>query len=850
MNGLGNSLPHFTRQVLTACLLSDRACFSQRDNADCPQGADCVHVDPGLYLGTWGSMSWRLTDAVRQARDSRDVVKLDLHFSTAFAGFEDPSQKLAVNGPLDVLTLLQHPAVREASWVTLNAPSLNGQHDVNALWRNASEVKINGWWDGCIAAGPIDHAVEAAVAQQVTACPVYKARQCLARFFQQPTPALQSALVPHVARLDAARAAGGAEVCVHVRSGYADHVTSLTPVAPDQTGTAGAVLMSSAPPPPVQPSQATLWRQLDDTYPPCPELNSTNGTNVASPPAPQPDRPPCLEFTGPAKSAMSTGAASCAVLRNNSMHAGNISAGVARAFLDIDAGGASGVTSSFMACAATWAESASPAGPGAPFLVFVAGDLPPLFVLANLSSTLSGHIDTAEGAFGHVSFAKLCRGNGAARECSSAQADPMGAWTRAFVDLYMIGSCDRLLRLGGSSYIEVALARRPHSRGPDEMIWSYTTEPRTAQRAVALARHLAVDALVRALSINTGVNRGEPAPLNSPPATAVAVALPGPAAPKPEVQPSHPNYNLSVGECLVAQSATWGLGSQLITLLHAIVHVPRADLFWDFGPSPYTCCQSCPHNGWAGLFDTNVTGGLKLLPDHGVVELEQYKYFAQRTMTFTDPEAAHNVTCKQWWTLSLASWVKTRLDPKTTCTALCDAIRTMWVLAPDVRAKAAEELETLLELYPRPLVVLQVRGGDKVGHEVDPYTLDAGIAALARNASNRNGTCIVLGDDSALGEQAANLSRAHLGCDVVNRIPPRHRHVQREFYSETPRMRCLRTRQLLVDIELMAHADAFAGLVASNVVRIATLIRHCTGPGLSNAVDWQLRDLLQEACRP
>jgi hypothetical protein len=174
-------------------------------------------------------------------------------------------------------------------------------------------------------------------------------------------------------------------------------------------------------------------------------------------------------------------------------------------------------------------------------------------------------------------------------------------------------------------------------------------------------------------------------------------------------------------------------------------------------------------------------------------------------------------------------------------------VHRLWQPSAELQAVIDYEMSNLT-LYPPPLVALQVRGSDKLGA---PYQFEAGIAWLAANASNLNGTCVVLGDDDALGRNASALARAALGCVVVNRIRhPGRAHVQSAFDGEAPEPRCQRTKQLLVDVEIMARAHALAGLAASNSVRVGVLLRACRQGGLHNAVDWQMRDMLAEACTP
>ena len=71
-------------------------------------------------------------------------------------------------------------------------------------------------------------------------------------------------------------------------------------------------------------------------------------------------------------------------------------------------------------------------------------------------------MDSAEGALGHVSSGEVCSGtaNGShIKVCNEHSWNPGGAWTRAMVDAWMLGSVDLLLRFGGTSFVNVVHAR-------------------------------------------------------------------------------------------------------------------------------------------------------------------------------------------------------------------------------------------------------------------------------------------------------------------------------------------------------------------------------------------------------
>ena len=120
------------------------------------------------------------------------------------------------------------------------------------------------------------------------------------------------------------------------------------------------------------------------------------------------------------------------------------------------------------------------------------------------------------------------------------------------VDLHMLGACDALLTMGRSSVPSAATSR---VFSPQPLLkWSFSFAP---------TFHAALTTL--ADEVTAALEAGMPPP------------------PPPD---ERPDYQLFPGECLVAQAATWGLGSQLVHLLHAMVHVPPDRMYWDFTRSP------------------------------------------------------------------------------------------------------------------------------------------------------------------------------------------------------------------------------------------------------------------------
>jgi hypothetical protein len=793
MNGLGNSLEHYLIP-LVAGVLSDRASFQQRNAAGCDRGSSCAVIDVGEFTGAafdagCDVTDWRWSEALAGELRGRGVVETVLEFDDAQVGFVEVATGLHIPGALDMLALLSHPDVASKPWVRIDIGDSNRRGAADKLWQAAIHRPV---WTGFFT-DLLNEAVNARLSNGTSAqCDVYTRRRCLAGIYLRPRPEFQAVLMPHVARLDAARAGGGIAIGMHVRTQYADHAAygSTQPVR--------AVAAFSGT---VAERRAAQWTALDHLYPPqCREVANASTRDDAGAPL-------CAQWLGPAPAALSSRSVSCVINATNTSKP-------AFAFGTDEVKPDTGLMTTLLSCAANWAASGGP--PSAPWLLYVAGDLPPLFLLANSSASLAGHVDTAEGKLGHVSFAQVCSIDPVTGEhvCQEHGADPGGAWTRTMVDWWMLGACEGIMRMGISSFPGAIFARVFWPVKQRE--FAYAIHPLAVERDFHDGFNLGVDELTAELEAEL-----RPLVAASPPPAANSTAASPPL--------------LLPGECLVAQSVAPGLGLQLDQLLHAMAQVPAEQLYWDFSASLYSCCragQPCANGGWRRFLGGDEPANL---PSPTVVSGE--------TVTFTSPRSNQSVSCKRA-TLPLPA---TTRDNATCPGALCQAVHRLWQPSAELQAVIDYEMSNLT-LYPPPLVALQVRGSDKLGA---PYQFEAGIAWLAANASNLNGTCVVLGDDDALGRNASALARAALGCVVVNRIRhPGRAHVQSAFDGEAPEPRCQRTKQLLVDVEIMARAHALAGLAASNSVRVGVLLRACRQGGLHNAVDWQMRDMLAEACTP
>lgn len=336
--------------------------------------------------------------------------------------------------------------------------------------------------------------------------------------------------------------------------------------------------------------------------------------------------------------------------------------------------------------------------------------------------------------------------------------------------------------------------------------------------------------------------------------------------------------------CVAVQAATWGLGSSLVHLFHGVDAFGKDNFYWNASTSPYVCPSVASHppgpDDWSALFAGPSPRALPRASRPATapawqVQPPQRAPPSQRLLPWPPPPAGSGGAtsggraslppraCRDWTFEQLAAFNKLRRRRRAlrfgACVRLCSAVTDVWVLSPRLRDAAERETHRLGRMA-RPLVALHVRGGDKIkvgnGHviphdmgEVRAYSFQPALHAL-RSAGFVGGTCVIVGDDAVMGVEAGRAAADILNCTVVSRQEPGYAHVQRDFNSDGSDARCSRTKKLLVDTEVIASADAAAGLAQSNVMRVAALLRRCRAgrPLGPEVVDWLGWSVDRTAC--
>lgn len=436
--GLGDMF-HTELRALRAGVASGRATFAARNLPGvCHPPSPACRFDASVFLGavsdgaTGEGLAWEWSSATERAVELAQTalgqpstpVVFHLTHRAQSAGFVRHDTGATLPGPLaGFAAVLAHPLVRDLPYVRLVVSLVDGP-----VYDSVEELDEDLW--GALTGPP----------------PGELADPCADAFFMFPRRRLQRLLLPPLARLDSARAAGGAVVGLHVRTGYADLAS----------GVAGTQAVPPPPPAPPAPTGRAAWEALDFLHTDCEAVGADAGArpliHLRSSPAwseglvsaAGQTRPgACFWWDAPAKAMVDSGGASC---------------GVPPPWLAAAALGAPhGFVSSLLRCGAAAAANVS-AVPAAA-LLYLAGDLPALHTLVAADPALAAHVVTAgldAGTIGHVSAAwHRCSG----ARCSWAEG-PGGAWSRTLVDLYMLGATDAVVRTGTSTFVDGAALKR------------------------------------------------------------------------------------------------------------------------------------------------------------------------------------------------------------------------------------------------------------------------------------------------------------------------------------------------------------------------------------------------------
>lgn len=172
---------------------------------------------------------------------------------------------------------------------------------------------------------------------------------------------------------------------------------------------------------------------------------------------------------------------------------------------------------------------------------------------------------------------------------------------------------------------------------------------------------------------------------------------------------------------------------------------------------------------------------------------------------------------------------------------MVSAAQQFWKFSPEMQ-KIADTMIATINLFPKPVLAVHVRGGDKIIEEQEKrknWYHDA--SSIIKTASDLVGdlhvikTCVVFGDDLEAANGVSSIVAKASGCHVVHIGGQHGGHNQGAFNSAAHNMtlgeesRCSdihsRVGRLLAEMHTMASADFFLGSFSSNLPRLIHLLR-------------------------
>ncbi|CAL5226801.1 g9662 [Coccomyxa viridis] len=156
------------------------------------------------------------------------------------------------------------------------------------------------------------------------------------------------------------------------------------------------------------------------------------------------------------------------------------------------------------------------------------------------------------------------------------------------------------------------------------------------------------------------------------------------------------------------------------------------------------------------------------------------------------------------------------------------SMRRIWKYQPWLRTMLLGVLQEL-QAAEKPIIAIHVKAhGSTPVQKHLALPPQEYINLFARTFPHvKKGTCIVAGGSEAQNEEAQALAAQTIGCKPLNRSAL---HMQEGDPQKVPhaswKAHCLMTRNLLFDLELLAHADYFVGTSKSGLTPIIEAMRH------------------------
>lgn len=279
--------------------------------------------------------------------------------------------------------------------------------------------------------------------------------------------------------------------------------------------------------------------------------------------------------------------------------------------------------------------------------------------------------------------------------------------------------------------------------------------------------------------------------------------------------------------CSFVNADKYGFGSNMIKLIHFLNYAEREkmEVIFNWEKSPYSCCipsntTVCYNNGFNDILNLH-----SILPN-----------FISITSTMQINYNCSSISYKNY-IMSMRTMQATGKK----CPQIALMANKIWKLGVEISSFISNRLIEIKSLK-KPLIAVHIRGGDKLTREAKPYDVSQAIQLLSQDKEVLNGTCVVVGDDWNIAMKAIPILVSRLNCTIKNLIPINYSHNQEVFDTFEPNQRCTFLKALLLDIEIITHADAAIVLARSNLAKLAGLLRIGRYNELGKFLSWQFND--------
>ncbi|KAK9918027.1 hypothetical protein WJX75_000668 [Coccomyxa subellipsoidea] len=156
------------------------------------------------------------------------------------------------------------------------------------------------------------------------------------------------------------------------------------------------------------------------------------------------------------------------------------------------------------------------------------------------------------------------------------------------------------------------------------------------------------------------------------------------------------------------------------------------------------------------------------------------------------------------------------------------SIKRIWKYQPRMKTQLLHVLRSL-EAADKPTIAIHVKapGSTPVQRHLALPAHEYVSLFVKTFPHVKNGTCIIAGGDEALNAETAALAASLIGCKTFNRTAVHHQAGDPASVQHgSPQAHCLLTRNLLFDLELLAHTDYFIGTTKSGLSPLVETLRY------------------------